>query len=153
MNPTLFANEPAERAQAIDQRIVDLLYGGSGDLFGVCLDASQRAVLKAIRFHRGSSNPITIRDLREKTDLSERDVKDCIRALRLQFGLSIGASRNGASGGYFLILSDGDMALFKGSALRQVLSELEVVRAVCGDEAAKELLGQLVLALPPEARP
>lgn len=149
MNPTLFANEPAERAQALDQKIVDLLYGKGTSIFGDPLSFGQRGVLKALRYHTSSDNTITIRELRAKAGGNERDVKDSIRALRLNFGLPIGANRSGENGGYYFILSQKDMQIFLSQYLQQIRAELEVVRAVGGESATRELLGQLAL---PEAK-
>jgi len=142
---SLFANQPEERADALDQRITSLLYGNGAGLFSQELNASERAVLKALRYHTSSSNPIMIRTLSEKTDLNERDVKDIIRRLRLGFGLPIGANRSGERGGYYFILTDQDRRLFKAQFMGQIKAELEVMRVVCGAEETREMLGQLTL--------
>lgn len=142
---SLFANQPEERAQTLDQRITSLLYGQGAGLFSQELNAPERAVLKALRYHTSSSNPITIRSLSEKTELNARDVKDIVRRLRLGFGLPIGANRSGETGGYYFILTDEDRRLFKAQFMRQITAELEVMRAVVGVEETRELLGQLTL--------
>lgn len=144
MTPTLFANDPAERAKALDQRLVELIYCmGDGGLYNQTVSAEERAVLKALRHHTSSTNPVALRTICEKADLSERQVKDCIRNLRLSFRLPIGASRSGAGGGYWFFVTDEDRVLFRSIYLRQILSELEVLRAVDSKEAVLELLGQL----------
>lgn len=136
----------AERAEQLDQTLVALIYGQRAGMYGADLSGEQRLVLKSLRYHTSSANPITIRELREKTGLSEREVKDCVRTLRLTFRVPVGSSRNGERGGYFLILTDEDLALFLSGALRQIQAELEVVRAVAGPDRVAELLGQLSLA-------
>jgi hypothetical protein len=152
MSTPLFAAASAERALELDQRIVGLVYGSRVGIFGEHLSADERLVLKAIRYRRGSANTITIRELREKTELSDRAVKDAVRVLRLNFRIPIGASRDSERGGYFLIATAEDQALFLQGALRQIQAELEVIRAVGGQEQAAELLGQLRLALEGEEK-
>lgn len=142
---TLFANEIEMRREALDLRITQLLYGTGEGLFGHALNAPERVVLKALRYHTSSSNPITIRQLSSKTEMNERDVKDVVRRLRLSFGLPIGASRNGANGGYYFILTDEDRRLFKTMFMQQIKAELEVMRVVCTADETRELLGQLTL--------
>lgn len=141
----LFANLPEERAAALDQDIDMLLRGVLGAPFGLSMENAEKAVLARIRYHRGAANPITIRELQAKTGFGEREIKAIVRKLRLSFRLPIGSSKHAGVGGYFLILSDDDLRVFLTGPLQQVRAELEVVRAVGGARAARELLGQLSL--------
>ena len=142
---SLFANLPEERAAALDQRIHDLLIGKPGGRFGSSLNDKEKAVLRGIRYHRSSAQPVTIRELIQKTKLDARAIKNAVRSLRLSYDIPVGASRDGEEGGYFLMLNREDLDLFLASALRQIQGELQVVRAVGGSSAAQELLGQLAL--------
>lgn len=143
---SLFANLPEERAAALDCQIDRLLRGQPGGPFGLVLLDPERAVLKGLRYHRGSANPITLAELRERTGFTDRDIKSCVRTLRLSFRLPVGASKNSEHGGYFLILTPEDLRLYLASPLQQIRAELEVVRAVGDENAARELMGQLGFA-------
>lgn len=146
MTDTLFDHQLQPRADfQADREIMALISGHGTGRFGEHLSAEESAVLKIVRFHTSSANPITIRALRERTKLSERQIKDCVRTLRLNFRVAIGSSRNGERGGYFLILTPEDMSIFLSSAMRQIQAELEVVRAIAGPERVAELLGQISL--------
>lgn len=142
---TLFANEIQMRREALDLRITQLLYGAGEGQFGLSLNSMERTVLKVLRYHTSVANAITIAQLSEKTKLNAREVKEIVRRLRLGFGLPIGASRSGSSGGYYFILTDEDRRLFKTQFMQQIKAELEVMRVVCTAEETRELLGQLTL--------
>ncbi|HEX4039043.1 MAG TPA: hypothetical protein VHX37_13365 [Acidobacteriaceae bacterium] len=140
---TLFANLPEQRAVDLDCSIGHLLRGRVGGPFKTRLTEDEAAVLTGIRYHRGTANAITIAALRERTKLGEREIKAIVRALRINFRLPIGASKNSSTGGYFLVLTPEDLALAMKSPLDQIRAELAVVRALGGD--TREILGQLTL--------
>jgi hypothetical protein len=142
---SLFANLPEQRAEVLDCTIGHLLRGRVGGPFKMRLSANEAAVLAGIRYHRGSGNAVTIAELAQRTKLQDREIKAIVRALRINFRLPIGASKNSASGGYFLVLTAEDLRLAMKSPLDQIRAELDVVRALGGD--AGEVLGQLALQL------
>lgn len=144
---TLFASLPEQRAADLDCTIGHLLRGRAGGPFRMRLSAEEAAVLAGIRYHRGSANAVTIRDLQERTKLQDRAIKGCVRALRINFRLPIGASKDPATGGYFLVITPEDLALAMKSPLDQIRAELDVVRALGGN--TRELLGQLSLEVAP----
>jgi hypothetical protein len=148
---TLFpdlAPSAEERTQAIDREIESLLYGKPGGPLGLTLTEDEKRVLSAIRYCRGAARAITIREILQREDcekLSDRLIKKAVRTLRLTFRLPIGSSKQGADGGYFIMLSAEDYTILRNQVLDQVRAELAVLRAVDGPQAALELLGQLQL--------
>jgi hypothetical protein len=108
-------------------------------------------VLTAIRFRRGAHRAITLCEMQQQMEitkdgkLSDRLIKKTVRSLRLHFHLPIGSSKQGAEGGYYIILTDEDRSVFRNSVLDQIRAELEVLKSVDGPQAALELLGQLQL--------
>ena len=136
--------EPAESVSArLDSTIVCLLFGTPGGRFEVALDGDERAVLAAIRFHRGRDNAININAIQQRTHLNGRAIKKAVRGLRLNYFLPIGSSKHSAEGGYFLMLTPEDRAVWSTDVLDQVRAELSVLRAAAGHQAGLELLGQL----------
>jgi hypothetical protein len=136
-----------ERARLLDLEIELLLFGKPGGPLKLNLSDDEKQVLRAIRFHRGADRAITIRQMRDlwvkSVQLSERQVKNAVRTLRIDFRLPIGSSKKGSDGGYFLMLTEQDHAILHKQVLDQVRAELEVLKAVDGPRAALELLGQL----------
>ena len=134
-----------DRAAEIDQYIASLLVGESGGPFGLRLKPEERAVLQAIRYHRGAIQAVPIRHLAQRLKMNERQIKLIVRTLRINFRLPVGSSKHGTDGGYFIIITPEDQAIFLKGPLEQIRAELEVVRAVAGHQTALELLGQLQL--------
>jgi hypothetical protein len=141
MNGHLFPDRVIE----IDQYIASLLVGESGGPLGLRLQPEEKAVLQAIRYHRGAGNALPIRELTQRLKMSDRQIKLIVRTLRINFRLPIGSSKHGTEGGYFIIVTPEDQAVFLKGPLDQIRAELEVVRAVAGHQSALELLGQLQL--------
>jgi hypothetical protein len=135
------------RSDEIDQKIVELLTRKAMSVTGLPLEEDEYYVLKAIRFHRGHKNAISIRELTSKLNLGVREIKQIVRTLRMDFRLPIGSSKSATDGGYFIILTPEDMAAYVRGPLDQIRAELEVVHAVAGQAAALEILGQLQLEL------
>ena len=132
-------------ADAVDQQIVDLLTGKNGGPMGLRPSAEEMAVLRAIRYHRGAKNAISIRDLQAKIDLSEREIKQIVRTLRVAFRLPIGSSKSATAGGYFIVVSIEDQEIAASGPLAQIRAEVEVLRLITSPERTKELLGQIQL--------
>jgi len=140
-----------ERVRRIDDEILWLLAGKSGGPLNLTLSADEKRVLSLVRYRRGASRSLTIREMREQMppeeQISDRNIKKAVRSLRLQFHLPIGSSKLASEGGYFVIVTDEDRAIFRGGVLDQIKAELEVLRSVDGNQAALELLGQLSMQL------
>lgn len=141
--PSLFP-ESAEAAIArLDSTILDLILGHNGGPLGLTLEEREKAVLRTIRYMRGQANTITIAEISKLTKLNPREIKLAVRTLRINFHLPIGSSKNGSDGGYFLMLTEADRAVWAKDVLDQVRAELAVLRAGAGQQATLELLGQL----------
>jgi hypothetical protein len=137
-----------ERISAIDQHILRLLCENARTSV---LEHDEKRVLRFIRYRRGSTNAITIKQIQEAMEvgpgvrvLSEREIKQIVRTLRLNHGVPIGSNKGGM-GGYFIMVSPEDHAILSNQILDQVRAELEVLKATSGRHAALELLGQLQL--------
>jgi hypothetical protein len=149
---TLFPDlklDAEDRIRQIDLEIELLLFDKSRGPLGLHLSDDERQVLSAIRYHRGADRAITIREMQEGwtelVRLSDRQVKNAVRSLRIEFRLPIGSSKKGSDGGYFIMISPEDHAILHNQVLDQVRAELAVLRAIDGHRAALELLGQLQL--------
>lgn len=142
---SLFPPSETDRVLRIDQAIASLLAGTHGGPLGLCLAPEEKSVLGMLRFRRGVANALGIRDIAERLKLTDRQVKSIVRTLRVHFGLPIGSSKNGVTGGYFLIITPDDLAVAVKGPLDQIRAEAEVLRAIAGGRAAAELLGQLTL--------
>ena len=134
-----------ERAAELDQQIVLLTAGKPGGPFNLQLTPDESAVLRAIRFHRGASNAIPIRELRSRIKLTDRQIKQIVRTLRVSYHLPIGSSKDAIDGGYFLILTAEDQKVFDASFLEQVRAQVQAHRCAAGPTRTRELLGQLLL--------
>lgn len=134
-----------ERAAQLDQQIALLAAGQPGGPLNLQLTPDECAVLRAIRFHRGASNAIPIREMRTRIKLSDREIKRIVRTLRVSYHLPIGSSKDAQDGGYFLILTEDDQKVFDNSFLEQVRAQIQAHRCVCGPRRTRELLGQLSL--------
>jgi|SRR6185437_2067544 len=132
-------------ADAVDQQIVELLHGLRNGPLGEHLDSAEMAVLRLIRYRRGVANAISIREIQEKLDLGEREIKQIVRTLRIDFRLPIGSSKNGSTGGYFIIASIEDQAVAVAGPLAQIRAEAEILKVLTNPERTRELLGQIQL--------
>jgi hypothetical protein len=141
-----------ERTQRIDSDILALLTGRSGGPFGLTLGPDEKRVLTFLRFRRGVKQSMAIREMQvrmtKNDQLSDRQIKQAVRNLRMNFHLPIGSSKE-AGGGYFIMVTDEDHAILRRHILDQVRAELGVLRCVDGPSAALELLGQLQLEIGP----
>jgi hypothetical protein len=147
---SLFPEPVEERIQRIDAEILALLIGKSGGPLGLHLSHAERLVLSAIRFCRGAARAITIRDMRNFKgceELDAREIKEAVRALRINFRVPIGSSKMSSGGGYFIMLTAEDHSILHKQVLDQVRAEIEVLKAVDGPRTTLELLGQLQLEI------
>lgn len=139
------AGDRESRSHWIDLQIGRLMYGGS-DL-GVTLAPPEKAVLGCIRFHRGAEHAVSIRTIAFRTSLDARQIKNAVRTLRCNFHLPIGSSKHATKGGYFIILTPEDQAIFDGDFLGQIRAQVDAHRAVSGPHRTRELLGQLQMEI------
>jgi hypothetical protein len=148
---SLFPESIEARRQRIDAEIEWLLFGNAGGPLNLRLSANERRVLSKIRYRRGAVNAISIAEIRTELGqlsadaLTDREIKNIVRTLRLQFHLPIGSSKHGSAGGYFVMLTADDHAILRAQVIDQVRAELAVLKAVDGPHAALELFRQLQL--------
>jgi hypothetical protein len=136
--------ESSEAAIArLDATILNLIMGYPGGPLDLTLEGREKTVLRTIRYMRGHANTITIAEISRITGLNPREIKLAVRTLRINYHLPIGSSKNGSDGGYFLMITDTDRAVWSKDVLDQVRAELAVLRAGAGQQAMLELLGQL----------
>ncbi|MDR3797992.1 MAG: hypothetical protein P4K93_07555 [Terracidiphilus sp.] len=136
--------EPVEvQVHRLDAAIASLLFGGRGGPLNLRLADDEKAVLEMIRYRRGAAKSISLRDIQQRTKLDPRTIKQAVRTLRLNFRLPIGSSKNSESGGYYLMISAEDRAIWRKDVLDQVRAQVDVLRAADGHQAALEALGQL----------
>ena len=141
----LAAGDREARCEYIDSQIRALLFGGS--VYGLTVSQDEKQVLSAVRFHRGSANAISIREITKSTGLDPREVKNVVRVLRCNFHLPIGSSKHAVKGGYFIILTKEDQAIFDSDFLGQIRAQVDAHRAVSGPHRTRELLGQLQMEI------
>jgi hypothetical protein len=141
--PSLFADAREVRIQRIDQEILNLLTGIAGGPLGLRLTDDEREVLTMIRYHRGAASAIKLADIQQRTRLNVRTIKDAVRTLRMNFHLPLGSSKHAETGGYFLMISSEDRAIWRKDVLDQARAQLAVLHACDGRQAALEALGQL----------
>ena len=70
--------------------------------------------------HKGRASPITIDELRRKTDLSERSIKGIVEALVMRHNILIGSSRIPGKEGYFVVLDAEDFKAACGAYEKQI---------------------------------
>lgn len=143
MHDGLFPPTAEEIAERVDREIRDLLLGHHGGPLGLLMEAPEKDVLRCLRGHAGVAKAIRLRDVCEATKLDVRNVKSIVRGLRMKFRLPIGSSKNGAEGGYFLMVTDADRAVWAKDVLDQVRAEVSVLRSAAGQKVALELAGQI----------
>jgi hypothetical protein len=89
-----------DRVRDVDGEVMQVLMGKGP----WPLTDEQRHVLERLRWAKGAANAISIRELSERTKLGEREIKDAVRSLVIDFDLAIGGRRQEPYG-YFLILT------------------------------------------------
>lgn len=138
----LFAPAREALIHEIDAEIARLLFGGNGPL-GFAPTADEKAVLGMIRYRRGWQNAVKVREVQERTKLDVRSIKEAVRTLRLSFHLPIGSSKHAANGGYYVMITAEDRAIWRRDVIDQARAQFEVLRAADGHQATLEALGQL----------
>jgi hypothetical protein len=140
---SLFPESAESQAHRLDADILSLIVGRPGGPLGLTLGEDEKAVLQLIRFRRGAANAIPLRDITERTRLDARSIKQAVRTLRMDFHLPIGSSKSSETGGYFLMITAADFAIWRKDVIDQARAQLNVLKAVNGKRATLEALGQL----------
>jgi hypothetical protein len=140
---SLFPESSESRIQRLDADILSLLVGRAGGPLNLTLGDDEKTVLSMIRYHRGAKSAIPLREIQRQTKLDVRSVKQAVRTLRMDFHLPIGSSKSAESGGYFLMVTAEDRAIWSKDVIDQARAQLNVLKAVNGKHATLEVLGQL----------
>ncbi|QNI34502.1 hypothetical protein H7849_11765 [Alloacidobacterium dinghuense] len=128
-----------EREDLVDQQVLNLLCGRTQ--FPVT--EQQRHILELLRYRRGRSKAIKISEISSRLNLSARFVKDMVRSLVVDFKLQIGASRDGADGGYYLVMSDEEALDTARPYIEEGIAMFKRAQVFVGTRAILELRGQL----------
>ena len=139
----LFPPTAEEMTAKIDGLISDLILGRSGGPYGLTLGTIEKSLLRLLRFQRGHEKAVSIGTLQEYLDADARTIKQAVRTLRLNYRLPIGSSKQSAGGGYYIMITPQDVAIWSKDVLDQVRAEVAVLRAAAGEQAGLEILGQL----------
>jgi hypothetical protein len=141
-------------ADAEDAHARRVLYSGAGPW---PLTDIQREVLRAMLFHSGAARAIPLRDLIAKLAragssitskpliASERDVKDAVRSLVVDFKVRIGSSRS-QPWGYYLITSVEEAREAAHPFIEEIKKLAQRVRVLLDPHDLAEFEHQLSLA-------
>jgi predicted DNA-binding transcriptional regulator YafY len=141
--PKLFPPTAEEMTAKVDAQILHLIMGDSGGPFGLTLGTLEKSLLGALRFQRGHKKAVSIAALQRYLEVDARTIKQAVRTLRLNFRLPIGSSKSSSGGGYYIMITPQDVAMWAKDVLDQVRAEVAVLRAAAGEQAGLEILGQL----------
>jgi hypothetical protein len=112
----------------------------------------QREALRILLFHQGAQRPISLRDLMGKLDRvtselpTERETKDAIRGLVVDFKVRIGASRSRPFG-YYLITTTQEARDSARPYINEIRELAARVRVLLDPHDLAELAGQQWLEL------
>lgn len=70
--------------------------------------------------HKGRGNPITIDELRRKTDLADRSIKGIVESLVMIHNMLVGSSRVSEKWGYFIVMDELDFKAACGAYEKQI---------------------------------
>jgi hypothetical protein len=105
-------------------------------------------LLTLLRNHQGKNRAVALGALCERMHVTPRTVKEIVQELRLNFGVQLGASRDGEAGGYYLIATAEESLDSTEPMLHQAVTMLKVVCAMRGGRSAiQQVLTQLSLDL------
>jgi len=135
------ALDPAAEA---DRQIGEVLAGGG--LYPWPLPEEARKILEELRWHKGSYNPVTIASLSQRLGFSDREIKEHVRSLIVDFGIRIVGAR-GKHAGYYIAISAADVEAACRTLEREIVALARRVRALRGAQYLNELLGQVPLKL------
>jgi hypothetical protein len=107
----------------------------------------QLALLRCLRPRLGLQNALPASDLCILVGVTPRELKELVQDLRLNFGVQIGASRDAASGGYYIISSEQESIAATAPMIHQAVAMLRVVKVMRKLQDTAELMGQIALQL------
>jgi hypothetical protein len=138
--------ELANYESEIRQQINDLLYFGKAPF---PLTKDQRNLLTVMRFHFGRQSAIPLNELCVRTGLQEREAKNLMRSLVVDYGVRIGAARQQPYGYYLVTTAEEakEAAQVYESEIRELARRVRVLR---GTHFVAELLGQIRLQMEEE---
>jgi hypothetical protein len=137
--------ELADFRREAEKQIVDLLFGRSP----WPVTEQQKQLLQVLRSHCGRESAVPLADICARTKLGEREVKDLMRSLVVDFKLRIGAARSKPSGYYLVTTAEEakDAAQVYESEIKELAKRVRVLR---GPHFVCELLGQLRIQMDEE---
>ena len=90
--------------------------------------------------HKGRIEPVSINELRRKTNLDERSIKSLVEDLVMTHNLLIGSSRVSGKRGYFIVLDHEDFKWACGAYEKQIETMQKRMLHLRGLAAAKGIL-------------
>lgn len=113
------------------------------------LTPEQKTLLYAMEFHIGRAKAVQLARLCELTRLKDREVKNLMRSLVVDFKVRIGAARTEPYGYYLIVTADEakEAAQVYESEIIELAKRVRVLR---GREFVAELLGQIRMKLDEE---
>lgn len=103
----------------------------------------QQTLLRLIVDRVGRDKAISVGELAEQLKVQPREVKSDVNVLRTMFRVRIGSSRDGETGGYYMIASKEEALDTARPFVRQAQAELAIARAILEPHELKEFAGQL----------
>jgi hypothetical protein len=129
------------------QQIQHLLYPSGQERPGITplpLTEDQRRLLAVLRVHCGRRSAIPLATICERTKLGEREVKNLMRSLVVDFKVRIGAARTQPYG-YYLVTTAEEAREAAQVYESEIIELAKRVRVLRGKHFVAELLGQLRL--------
>jgi hypothetical protein len=130
-----------ERRGCLDEQVANLLLGKTP----FCITEHQRRLLHILAKRYGRDRAISIGELKQRLEISERAIKDMVRSLVTDFFLPVGASRNGSDGGYYLVMTAEEARSTAQPYIDEALKLLKRASVLVGHRAILELRGQLAI--------
>lgn len=144
--------ELADYRRDVEQQIAELLCLAAAKADGpvpIRATKEQRMLLQVLRYHFGRPNAIPLAEICARTKLGEREVKNLMRSLVVDFKVRIGAARTQPFG-YYLV-TNADEAKEAAQVYESEIVELaRRVRVLRGAHFTAELLGQLRMQMEQE---
>lgn len=113
------------------------------------LTRDQKNLLYAMKFHCGRAKAVQLARLCELTRLKEREVKNLMRSLVVDFKVRIGAARTEPYG-YYLITTAEEAKEAAQVYESEIIELAKRVRVLRGREFVAELLGQIRMQMDEE---
>lgn len=127
---------------ALEQRVAEVLAGRQGKY---PLPPEAKRLLELLRWHRGAAHAIPLREVGEKLDLGDRELKEMAKVLTEDFAIPIGASRQQPYG-YFLCVTAADLELAAQPYIHELISLARRIRALRGPQMVEHAFQQARLS-------